>query len=309
MQLIQHFKDVLLCPACGSSHSVEYGNKIEGFEEIVDGVGLFNHPAFKVLMCKNCLLYFKSCVPDGSVLAQYYASLNIRYENVDIVFPTDKVIFNRAKSAEKNITLLDYGCGSGRLLAKFPQTARKFGVEVNQDAIEVATSRNVTIIPESELDARVGFFDVVLLTDVYEHLAEPLRLVRRLSACLKPGGKLIISTGVADSVKYKERIGHYWYFKLFSHLQMATCAHFHWLAQQLDFRLITIDLMSHYDSSLKSSIGKSVADILFQIARFKVLSKLSRATPILKSARKWNYPIFDQYNKDHAVCVLQKRAS
>lgn len=99
-------------------------------------------------------------------------------------------------------TVLDAGCGSGQLLAEVqrisPQ-ARLLGIELAQSRVE--TARQVL---GEHADIRCGSIDdtlpfpaacadVILLTEVLEHLKDPVAVVRGLLPLLKPGGTLVIT--------------------------------------------------------------------------------------------------------------------
>jgi SAM-dependent methyltransferase len=101
---------------------------------------------------------------------------------------------------------LDAGCGDGRHLAAFAQTGqpplRLAGTDISARILE--TARKST--DQSGLDVdyqranleRLPFddcsFDLVLCTQVIEHLLDPQAGVRELARVLAPGGKLVLST-------------------------------------------------------------------------------------------------------------------
>jgi len=95
--------------------------------------------------------------------------------------------------------VLDVGCSSGYLAA--PLVARRntvVGVELDAAAARVAQGfcEQVLLgdIETMELPLEPGSFDVVLLSDVIEHLRDPVDTLRRLRRCLRPGGRLVLST-------------------------------------------------------------------------------------------------------------------
>lgn len=99
--------------------------------------------------------------------------------------------------------VIDIGCGAGRL-ALFCAThgARVTGIDFAQNAVELATliAEGVTPRPP-HLTFRVdrfetveGRWDVVLLTEVFEHIERaPLETLRRLRELVTPDGVIVVS--------------------------------------------------------------------------------------------------------------------
>lgn len=93
----------------------------------------------------------------------------------------------------RSARLLDVGCGNGAFLLR----AREMGLEVHgcePDQAAVATcSRlglDVKLGDVWSVDHPDGTFDYITLNHVIEHVSDPLRLLGRLRALLKPGGVL-----------------------------------------------------------------------------------------------------------------------
>lgn len=93
--------------------------------------------------------------------------------------------------------ILDVGCargGYGKLLKKTRPEIYIAGIEMNPTlAIEAKTHYDkVYISPVEQVDFSENF-DLVNCGDVLEHLPDPLKVLRHLRSCLKPGGRLIAS--------------------------------------------------------------------------------------------------------------------
>lgn len=94
--------------------------------------------------------------------------------------------------------VLDIGCGTGSLTLAATRglNAVVLGVEPDVQRAAVARSRGLEVIcgnVERRLLKERGPFDVVILADVLEHLAEPAELLGELTEALAPGGKIIAS--------------------------------------------------------------------------------------------------------------------
>jgi SAM-dependent methyltransferase len=87
-------------------------------------------------------------------------------------------------------TVVDFGCGTGALLAKLA-AGRRIGVEVNAPARARAQSRGLEVLAaSSELPDAVA--DLVISNHALEHALQPLLELRELRRALKPGGQLVL---------------------------------------------------------------------------------------------------------------------
>ena len=94
--------------------------------------------------------------------------------------------------------LLDVGCATGDFLVQARLLGwRVAGVEWSSYAADVARGRGLEVSNASFLDAPFpeASFDVITLWDYIEHVAEPGAHLLRANALLKPGGRLLLSTG------------------------------------------------------------------------------------------------------------------
>jgi SAM-dependent methyltransferase len=94
---------------------------------------------------------------------------------------------------------LDAGCGDGRYLAALGAElpARRAGLDISERILETARARvdadlrqgNLETIPFAD-----GEFDLVLCSQVIEHVLDANAAVAELHRILRPGGTLVIST-------------------------------------------------------------------------------------------------------------------
>lgn len=100
--------------------------------------------------------------------------------------------------------VLDIGCGAGATVAAIKDKTKTVtwagGVEIVEDqarrAADGVCDRVWSINIEREIfekDIAAGSLDLILCLDVLEHLVDPWRAVDRLSALLRPGGRLLVS--------------------------------------------------------------------------------------------------------------------
>ena len=105
---------------------------------------------------------------------------------------------SRLPSPARGARLLDVGCGPGAGL----EAARSLGYEgwgldVSESAVKIASSRHPGRVrlgtPSDRLFAQ-GFFDVITLFDVIEHVYDPRALAVDLAWHLAPEGRVVVAT-------------------------------------------------------------------------------------------------------------------
>jgi SAM-dependent methyltransferase len=164
-------------------------------------------------------------------------------------------------------------------------------------------------VPESDLRAEsaIGSFDAIVLTDVFEHLIDPMAVMKLLANRLRPGGNLAIVTGLTDAVRPRTLIAEHWYFRLPGHLQMLSLRHLEWLGQSLRLEVASIATMSHYKRSALPLVRQAVQRALYSVQRLEPQSRkaaLLRLVPYLRRAARWtNLPSTNLFS-DHVLAVL-----
>lgn len=117
--------------------------------------------------------------------------------------------------------LLEIGCGSGGTAAYAKSTGKCgwcCGVELFEQAgLEAMTKLDAVVIGDIE-DSRLvlpdGPFDILLLSEVLEHLVNPWAVLRRLSTLLKPGATVISgSPNVSHHSVLRELVAGRWRYE------------------------------------------------------------------------------------------------
>ncbi len=92
--------------------------------------------------------------------------------------------------------MLDAGCGSGRTLADLVAYGTVSGIELNEDAADVARSRGhgeVRVGRLEELPWPDASFDLITCLDVIEHTPDDRTALRELHRVCRPGGWLLVT--------------------------------------------------------------------------------------------------------------------
>ncbi|MEN9934582.1 MAG: hypothetical protein RLZZ387_1161 [Chloroflexota bacterium] len=104
--------------------------------------------------------------------------------------------------------ILDLGCGNGDLLlalASGNPAAPLVGAEVSADRARLAARRLGPRASLAQVDGggrlpfADGSFDRVFLTEVLEHLKDPVALLREVRRLLAPGGRLVLTAPNSDA--------------------------------------------------------------------------------------------------------------
>lgn len=95
--------------------------------------------------------------------------------------------------------VLDVGCASGWFIAKIKErfpNANFYGIDIYKDSIEYAKKLYPDIKFERAdahfLPYKDSFFDLVICTEVIEHLDDPRQAMSEIKRVLKKGGRFII---------------------------------------------------------------------------------------------------------------------
>ncbi len=190
---------------------------------------LFEKERFAIVKCKNCgfVLVNPQLSPD---------SLSKSYNNNEIspkdyyksTIKEDKHTFNERleliEKYKKVGRLLDVGCNIGTLLGVANKRGWDcIGIDINRSTLETCRAKGYNVVegPLEENTFKNSKFDVVIMSDLIEHLPYPndtLSIVRKVMA---PGGLLFIATPDVDSlfprisgpkwIEYKPK-EHLWYF-------------------------------------------------------------------------------------------------
>jgi SAM-dependent methyltransferase len=121
----------------------------------------------------------------------YAKRLRFVQETISTAFP---------RSEKSALHVLDIGCGNGAYVALPLARAgyRVIGLDLHQDSIDhakilAAASRNAEFICGDVERMPESSFDVVILSEVLEHVADPRHLLQKSAARLKENGVVIVT--------------------------------------------------------------------------------------------------------------------
>lgn len=171
---------------------------------------------FNIVECTSCGLYYLNPRPALSELhviyPKNYQAYNIRRPHSNqhkqsLVTRLRHTIYSKRFKLplkylqnHSRIDMLDIGCGDGWQLDLYkrlaPDIIHTFGVEIREEACEVAKSFGHTTYCGlfENIDFEGKQFDLINLSQVIEHVANPKDFMRCIGKVLKPGGILALET-------------------------------------------------------------------------------------------------------------------
>ncbi len=231
------------CPLCQfSSHS----NHL-----IVDDHS-HSKESFALVQCNKCDLIYTNPRPDKQSIGTYYESDNY-ISHTDSSNNLTNIIYKVARRftlnwkkglIEKYATdksLLDYGCGTGDLLAHMKKNNWSVtGIEPNPHARDKALNKGLNVHTELSKDLSKDKHHIITAWHVVEHIHELKETLRSLRKLLHDDGKLLLAvpnSASYDASHYKE----FWAgYDVPRHLYHFTPETFNTLASKTKLKIETI---------------------------------------------------------------------
>lgn len=126
--------------------------------------------------------------------------------NLDSVFHRNRIalteqLVRRVSDSRGATRLLDVGAGEGHItehLRQIPGVVETVALEASITAAVGARTRyphlDVIVADAYEVPYADGYFDVVVLNNIWEHVPDPLRMLAELKRVLRVGGHIVLST-------------------------------------------------------------------------------------------------------------------
>lgn len=172
-----------VCPGCDERKATSPGRKND----------------FELLSCRACKTLYSAGIADGKEEQEDYDSY---YTDKNLTVPAfvnqrlDEIISTFAPYRQNN-RLLDVGFGAGSFLEAAARGKwEPFGIEISQTATEHARARGFNVLC-GQLDQAGypdNYFDVVIASELLEHVLRPRLLLEGIARILRPGGLLWATT-------------------------------------------------------------------------------------------------------------------
>lgn len=256
------------CPFCEST-AVHFSFKMQDEYPVWD--------------CEHCRSRFLNPQPSDEVLAQIYQanyflggdSPEAQAERLRMKQKTARLFLEQLKDyrGKHEGTLLEIGCGQGELLVEAEQLGYDvMGVEYSEHAVGVAQSRltrgRVLKGEVTDVALEPHSFDVILNTDVIEHVRDVKAFLASIHRLLKPGGVLVMTTISVNTLSHR-LLGRSWVEFKVEHLSYFSDNALYLLLFNAGFQQVTLQpaykiLTPEY---LKHHFVKYPVPVLTQIAQ------------------------------------------
>lgn len=187
---------VLRCYACGAVSPCAKVLSVRNLRDKSTSMALHE--------CPGCHSYFYDPLPDTNYTDGYPQGI-ARYhllQGASLEFALEAL----SALPNKNGRLLDVGCGPGLIVDLWErmELGDATGIEpspVGKFAMESLHRRIRPLHLDEDKETPDHAFDIVLSTEVIEHVAEPAEFLRALSKKVAPGGALLFSTPNIGSLR------------------------------------------------------------------------------------------------------------
>lgn len=162
-----------------------------------------DNDSLEILECSNCGLVFLSSF--NHIEESFYEDSKMHDNQVDLDLEAwiketevdDEKRFHLYSDIITDKDILDFGCGTGGFLIRAKNKANKvYGIELEKRLQNHFQQNNLDVY--SDLDAFTNKVDYIFLFHVLEHIAEPLKILKKLKKVLKPNGQIVIEVPNAD---------------------------------------------------------------------------------------------------------------
>jgi SAM-dependent methyltransferase len=297
------------CPVCGSRETSMLGPPVYRRPTAVGGVPIdLTDLDLTWRRCGRCGYWFvHPGIPEDRLLRCYAAAPSGHWDTDAGVagvrlYEQKKRLLERFAPPGKRV--LDFGCFDGGFLEYLGSAYEKLGIEPAADAARVAEQRGVQILGLTIAQSRrdVPPVDAIVALDVFEHLSDPVGVLRGLRQFLRPGGVVLIETGDTDAPGFQRHGVRYTYAGLVEHVGLFNQSSIREAGRAAGFAL------AHFERSWHHAItpAQHVEYRLYNAA-YQMLRGLSRAKIPLTSRldRVSRGPLPWGTRADHFLAVLR----
>ncbi len=184
-----------------------------------------SNDTFLAVRCARCTLLYLNPRPAVTEFAQIYPPQYHAFTFTQARFGLVYRVRRRLEASRllrwceglpRDARILDVGCGDGFHLDALrtfgPRTFRLEGVDADARAVTAARARNLTVHCGTlgDLDLEPQSYDLALLIQTLEHVADPAALLGQIRRLLRLGGQLVVVTDNAASLDARIFGDRYW---------------------------------------------------------------------------------------------------
>ena len=165
----------------------------------------------------------------------------------------------------KNLHILDIGCGNGYLLENLSREGytNLYGIDLELSQIKLNSKVKYSILNSSQLYKIKQKFDVIMCFHVLEHLEtkDLSKTMEQIVSSLNNNGVLIVAVPNAQSP-----LGCYWRYEDITHRTMFTCGSIKSLLRMYGFR--NLQIVDRKNTESNNILKKLIKQIKFYVITF-----------------------------------------
>lgn len=176
--------------------------------------------------CKKCSYVFLDEVfyVDEAVEKKHYDKHDNNFESLGYVKMFENLIEKFVYPYKEDLkTALDFGCGEGKVL---PVLLEKSGIECD--------SYDLFYFPRRVYEGKK--YDLILSTEVFEHLQNPLEVFKKLLLHVEKNGYILLMS--AFHPDEKEEFLKWWYIRDITHIGFFNLRTFEYLSEKFGLTII-----------------------------------------------------------------------
>ncbi|MCK5022758.1 MAG: class I SAM-dependent methyltransferase [Candidatus Aenigmarchaeota archaeon] len=283
--LLEEYFENVPCPVCGQNQykrifNVDYHIPAEDLTE-------FEWHTFMV-KCKICSHTFVQPQFRRTILERHYALRSSDYYE-KIGDTESKLYSKRNLKIIKDIEcfvqggrLLEIGCGTGNFIRHLSSKWQIYGVEPSKWAVGQLQKRGVRGTFVNDVFSGgiypKGFFDVVVLIDVMEHIQRPTEFISSVELCMRPMGILVILTGNCRSLAARMLRSRWGYLRSAEHCSIFNKGSLTYLLERSGFSIIRSRIINHNNNKITLN---------HQFGNFKLIAKRVTGRYLTKRKNKF----------------------
>lgn len=218
------------CPICGSKNS-KVILELQDFQFYSDSNEEPKQFSVKEHVCLDCFALYLNPVYSDYGFNVLFREAGQSYGVLDSHISNQIEWLNQRNLLEHSASLLDVGCYEGEFLSKLPENIKKYGVDIDGPAIDRARSKFSNNGTEFYCGAFETFDfegdppDTIIMFHVLEHVANPVKVLKKLKQISKSTTNLVIEVPVIEAGKTNDING---FFSIqhathFSHNSLHNC--------------------------------------------------------------------------------------
>ena len=122
------------------------------------------------------------------------------------------------KYIKKDFNILDIGVGLGNTLSRIDTETKKYGIDITLSQLKHCMEKgiDVALAKAEKLPYISSFFDIIICTDVLEHVLDLNATINEMDRVLKKGGHAIIRVPYKENLEAYLSKGYQYKFGIFS---------------------------------------------------------------------------------------------